>query len=144
MTQVAGRDVVVLGVSAVVVVVATAMGSRLGRGKSSDATAISTALVPPPLPSGAELRTEPPLENVEGGCNFLDHGFGDYERWRSLRVGRVLVPSGRGLDDTASFNLLVHFHGSEPVRKQLAPEGLDLVIAALDAGTRSSHYDHTM
>ena len=43
-----------------------------------------------------------------------------------------------------SFRLLLHFHGAEPVRRQLAPEGLDLVIAAVDAGVGSRAYDQAL
>jgi hypothetical protein len=119
------------------------MSRGLGRG-TEPAPAVPAALVPSPLPSGAELRAAPVVENLETGCSFPDRGFGDYERWRPLRLGKLLVPTGRGLDDAGGFNLLVHFHGAEPIRKQLAPEGYDLVILGIDAGTLSSHYESVM
>jgi hypothetical protein len=58
-----------------------------------------------------------------------------------LPLGRALVPAGRAVAADGSFRLLIHFHGAEPVRRQLAPEGLDLVIAAVDAGVGSHAYD---
>jgi hypothetical protein len=42
------------------------------------------------------------------------------------------------------FRLLIHFHGAEPVRRQLAPEGFDLVIAAVDAGVGSRAYERAL
>jgi hypothetical protein len=73
-------------------------------------------------------------------CHFVDRGFGDYERWRSLPLGRLLVPQAHGVDADGSFDLLIHFHGAEAVRKQIAHERLDLVIAGIDAGVLSSSY----
>ncbi len=95
---------------------------------------------PPPLPSGAAPRQALAAlaESAGEGCTFPDRGFGEYEAWRDLPVGRALVPAR--IHDDGGFDLLVHFHGAEPIRKQLAVEDTGLVIAALDAGTLSSHY----
>jgi len=89
----------------------------------------------PELPTNEERAT---------GCHFAERGFGDYEGWRDLPLGKVLIPAGRAIHDDGSFNLLIHFHGAEPVRKQLAPEGLDLVIAGVDAGTGSRAYERAL
>jgi len=103
--------------------------------------------LPPPLPSGAPPRAleELPAEDERAsGCHFAERGSGDYGDWRKLPLGRVLVPVGRAVAGDGSFRLLIHFHGAEPVRKQLAPEGLDLVIAAIDAGVGSRAYDRAL
>jgi hypothetical protein len=98
--------------------------------------------MPSPLPSGAAAReTRAPVDDLGGGCNFPDHGFGTYTGWRSLPLGRLLVPSAGVTRDDGSFDLLLHFHGAEPVRKELALEGLGLVVYALDAGAGSSQYE---
>src|SRR5262249_36047210 len=100
--------------------------------------------LPPPLPSGAPprgLEDLPADDERASGCHFADRGFGDYGAWRRLPLGRALVPEGRAVGSDGSFRLLVHFHGAEPVRRQLAPEGLDLIIAAVDAGVGSLAYD---
>ena len=102
------------------------------------------------LPRGAPTY-EPDTEAPVSGCHFVDRGFGAYEKWQALdttdlapgdvrRLGKLLVPPGGGLRADGSFDLLVHFHGAEPVRKELAPKDFSLVIFAVDAGTRSSHY----
>jgi hypothetical protein len=54
------------------------------------------------------------------------------------------VPAGRAVGPDGSFRLLLHFHGAEPVRRALAPEGFDLVIAAVDAGVGSHAYELAM
>lgn len=99
-----------------------------------------SALPPPPLPPGADLPSLPAEMSDAASCSFSDRGYGDYERFRPLPLGRVLVPTGHGVDGDGSFDLLIHFHGSDAVRKMLAPEPLDLVIAAVDAGVGSSRY----
>jgi hypothetical protein len=135
------RDGLILGLCGVVV--AAAAGANLSPAASSQAAQVpssSAAPLPPELPSGAPPGApEWPVEEA-ASCHFVDRGFGDYERWRPLALGRVLVPNGHGVDGDGGFDLLVHFHGAEAVRKQLAPERLDLVIAGVDAGTMSSSY----
>jgi hypothetical protein len=135
------RDGVILGLCGVVV--AAAAGANLSPAETSNAAPVSSthaAPLPPELPSGAPPGApEWPVEEA-ASCHFVDRGFGDYERWRPLSLGRVLVPNGHGVDGDGGFDLLVHFHGAEAVRKQLAPERLDLVIAGIDVGTTSSSY----
>lgn len=140
------RDAIVLLVSGAVVLAGAAAAQR---GPAPAAATAQTAglNLPPPLPSGAPMRAfeELPADDERAaGCHFADRGFGDYGAWRKLPIGRVLVPAGRAVAADGSFRLLVHFHGSEPVRKQLAPEGFDLVIAALDAGVGSAAYDRAL
>jgi hypothetical protein len=114
-------------------------------------TALAAAVgLPPPLPSGAPPRGMhelPTDEERDTGCHFTDRGFGDYTAWRRLALpgsallGQVLIPAGGAVTESGSFRLLIHFHGAEPVRKQLAPEGFHLVIAGVDAGVGSAAYE---
>ena len=94
---------------------------------------------PGPLPSGAPAHTSAEHFDSEG-CSFPDRGFGNYEAWRNLPLGRALVRTDSALGADGGFHLLVHFHGAEPVRKQLALDDSELVIVGVDAGTLSSHY----
>jgi hypothetical protein len=114
--------------------------------------AAATVALPPPLPSGAPPRgmEELPTDDErDTGCHFTDRGFGDYAAWRRLALpggappGQVLIPAGGRVKADGSFRLLIHFHGAEPVRKQLAPEGFDLVIAGVDAGVGSLAYERS-
>ncbi len=143
------RDTLWLAVSALVVLAGAAAARHRPAPAASPAPldASDSQLLPPPLPSGAAPRA---LEDLPGdderaaGCHFADRGSGDYGSFRKLPLGRALVPVGRAVAADGSFRLLVHFHGAEPVRKQLAPEGFDLVIAALDAGVGSRAYEHVL
>jgi hypothetical protein len=141
------REALVVLVSAVVVVAGVA-ASR-GGGAPVALPPASAAVIdePAPLPSGAAsnwLEALPVDDERSLGCHFADHGFGDYGGWRRMPLGRALIPTGGGLSSTGSFRLLVHFHGAEPIRKQLAPEGLGLVIVGVDAGVGSHAYERAL
>jgi len=146
-----GWDAALVLVSGVLTVIALA---RAAPSKASAPVATGAVSAEAPalgsLPKGAPTF-EPDTEAPVSGCHFPDRGFGAYGQWRALelpdlatgdvrRLGKLLVPPGGGLHGDASFDLLVHFHGAEPVRKELAPADLPLVVFAVDAGTRSSHY----
>jgi hypothetical protein len=132
------------------------LGAASSREVAAPAAAPSAqaASLPPALPAGAPpwLEELPADDERSAGCHFADRGFGDYGAYRKLAlpggsgrvVWRALVRAGRGVASDGSFRLLVHFHGAEPVRRQLAPEGLDLVIVALDAGVGSRAYDQAL
>jgi hypothetical protein len=140
------RDALVLLLSGAVVLAGAAVVRRLPSAGPAQASAEGPGL-PPPLPSGAPsrgLEDLPTDDERAAGCHFAERGFGDYGAWRRLPLGRALVPEGRGVAADGSFRLLVHFHGAEPVRRQLAPEGFDLVVAAVDAGVGSRAYDRAL
>jgi hypothetical protein len=127
----------VLVVSAAVVIVA---GAR-SRPSIASAPAAASVALPSPLPVGADDDTYRVEQAASEGCTFTDRGFGDYGGWRSLSPGRLLLPPGGGVRADGSYDLLLHFHGAEAVRKEIAPEDLGLVVYALDAGTGSSAYE---
>ncbi len=143
------RDAALLAASGLVLLLAGGAGQSLPAEPAATPQVASGAPEAAPfLPTGAERPTAPDDEvriDDEGvGCAFPDRGFGDYQRWRTLPVGKVLVPGERAVRDDGTYSLLVHFHGAEPVRKELAPERMDLVIAALDAGAGSGKYERAL
>ncbi|MGK4004762.1 hypothetical protein WMF31_19180 [Sorangium sp. So ce1036] len=114
----------------------------LRRGKELSASpAPASASAPAVSSSGLEGgEPEPAAPDAHAACDFADQGFGAYERWRPLPLGRLLVPPARAIGADGGYDLLLHFHGAEPARKVLAPRNLDLVVAGVDLGTRSSEY----
>ncbi|MDC0745525.1 hypothetical protein [Polyangium mundeleinium] len=142
------RDLAVVGLCAAIVVLGSAAhredeGAAANNAETSEASA--PTLTMSPLPNGAPGKPAALVSEAapRSGCDFPDSGFGDYLGWRPLPLGRILVPSSLTVPPDGGFDLLVHFHGTEPVRKQLAPLGLGLVIAGLDTGTLSSGYKST-
>ncbi len=74
-------------------------------------------------------------------CNTPDPGWGIYQRWnRNIRMGQLLAPKGGGLTKRGGFDLIVHFHGHEPIRKELVKVGRGLVLVGIDLGTGSGAY----
>ncbi|WP_434048165.1 MULTISPECIES: hypothetical protein [Sorangium] len=135
------RDALLLAASVGVVGGVLLLRRSNAPGASPAPQAASAPVEPSPLPSGGEPeRAALDEHEAQAGCDFADHGFGAYERWRPLPLGRLLVPPARAIRADGGYDLLVHFHGAEPVRKQLAPRDLGLVIAGVDLGTRSSEY----
>ena len=107
---------------------------------SATPSAIETLAIPP-LPSGAAPRdVTPPDDDPGDGCRFADRGFGDYAAARPAGRGKVFVPQGRAVDADGTFPLLIHFHGGEAVRRELAPEKIDVVFVSVGAGVGSAAY----
>ena len=74
-------------------------------------------------------------------CNTPDEGFGVYDKWdTSISMGQMLAPQLGGLTDDGGFDLIVHFHGHEPIRKEFAPVGGGIVLVGIDLGVRSLPY----
>jgi hypothetical protein len=135
----------VLLASVAVVIAALASGQGRPAGAPAARPGAAATPLPSPLPSGAEQEAiSIPDEDLSGGCDFADRGFGAYGQWHPLPLGKVLIPPGGAAGPGGLYDLLVHFHGAEPIRRELAPLDLGLVIAAIDAGTRSSHYDRAL
>jgi hypothetical protein len=133
----------VLALSGVVLVVAA--GANLSTSRAPQAPAVvgteKAPILPPPLPSGAAEGAPAWLyEDAALGCHFADRGFGDYEAWRKLPLGRALVPRALGVSADGGFDLLIHFHGADAIRKQLAVEPPNLVVAGVDVGLMSGAY----
>jgi hypothetical protein len=131
----------------VVVIAGAAAARRAPPAAPPEPEASAGPGLPPPLPSGAPprgLEDLPADDERAAGCHFVERGFGSFGAWRRLPLGRALVPAGRGVSDDGSFRLLVHFHGAEPVRKQLAPEDFGLVVVGIDAGVGSHAYERAL
>src|SRR5688572_16257760 len=52
-------------------------------------------------------------------CNSPDPGYGVYGRWdRGPSMGQMLAPEKGGLTPNGEFDVMFHFHGHEPARKE--------------------------
>lgn len=81
----------------------------------------------------------PPVEE-DKPCVFEDHGFGQYAPWQDMTgIGRILMPQSGGIDDKGRFDLIVHFHGGDGIRKHLAliEHNAFVLDITLGAGSRS-------
>ncbi len=92
------------------------------------------------LPSGTEpARPTPKLRLGDAGCSIADRGNGELTPAKGPPGAKVWF-SSRAMRPDGSYDLLLHFHGGDAVRKVLAPDTRDLVIATIDRGDSSGDY----
>jgi hypothetical protein len=104
------------------------------------AAAVPTVATPEPT---ASPTVDAPDAGVgeEASCSIQDRGNGRYGEWKTLPLGRVLVPAPA---PTERYDLVLHLHGGEAARKVIAPADLGVVLAAVDAGIGSQAYAEAM
>ncbi len=74
-------------------------------------------------------------------CVAPDPGFGSYEKWVQVApMAHVLPPSKVRLDSARRFDVVFHFHGREPIRKEWVKSMDDVVLVAVDVGIDSGAY----
>jgi hypothetical protein len=108
--------------------------------------ALSLPRVPEELPgSRNRLRLEPltPELRQKGfhECNPHDPlGLGPYAPYERLSLGRALIPQKGGHTPDMGFDVLIHFHGGEAVRKALVQVTRGLTLVMVDLGMGGGGY----
>jgi hypothetical protein len=70
-----------------------------------------------------------------------DPGFGVYDPWgRGPSIGQVLLPHKGGITKRGSFDVVIHFHGHEPIRKEFVKTADGIVLVGIDLGIGSGAY----
>jgi hypothetical protein len=93
----------------------------------------------------AEEAPKPVAKKRRGGinpCMTPDPGFGIYEPWNGsgMSVGQVLMPHQGGVSKNGQFDVVVHFHGHEPIRKEFVKTAKGIVLVGVDLGIGSGAY----
>jgi hypothetical protein len=97
-----------------------------------------------PLPSGAEPAVATPtLVLGANGCTIEDRGNGAFTSVKGPAGAKVWFSPTATRPD-GGYDLLLHFHGGDAVRKVLAPDTHDLVLATIDRGDSSGDYRGTV
>ena len=73
-------------------------------------------------------------------CMTPDPGFGIYDKWSTVGIGRLLAPQRGGVTRKGGFDLIVHFHGRYPIRKEFVREAKGTVLVGVDLGVSSAPY----
>ncbi|MCS6899858.1 MAG: hypothetical protein RMJ98_02040 [Myxococcales bacterium] len=89
-----------------------------------------------PVPQGKRREGPNP-------CMTPDPGFGIYDRWENIALGQMIAPQRGGIRKDGGFDLVVHFHGHEPIRKEFVKTGQGIVLAGIDLGIGSGVYENT-
>ncbi|AKT39444.1 hypothetical protein [Chondromyces crocatus] len=108
--------------------------------------------VPLSEPAGADTygdeapkrRKGPPKPPRRGGinpCMTPDPGFGVHDRWsRAPSMGQMISPHKGGLTKSGGFDVIIHFHGHEAVRKEFVKSENGMVLVGIDLGIGSGAY----
>lgn len=112
-------------------------------------TAARAEGTPNPGPAAPFVAAKPPAwtqtqksarERGENPCNTADPGFGSFERWnRGVSMGQVLLPKRA----RPVYDVMIHFHGHEPVRKEWVRVMDGTVLVGIDLGLGSGPYENT-
>ncbi|MEZ4311537.1 MAG: hypothetical protein R3F14_26170, partial [Polyangiaceae bacterium] len=74
-------------------------------------------------------------------CMTPDPGFGKYDGWsRAVSMGQMIAPKSGGIRKDGGFDVIIHFHGHEPVRKEFVKTSNGVVLVGIDLGIGSGAY----
>jgi LysM repeat protein len=75
-------------------------------------------------------------------CLTADPGYGIYDRWSgaNLRTGVALLPQEGGITGSGRFDVMFHFHGHDPVRKEWVRVMNGAVLVGVTLGIGSGVY----
>ncbi|HYO97403.1 MAG TPA: hypothetical protein VER33_22985 [Polyangiaceae bacterium] len=92
-------------------------------------------------PAASTQTQKTAAERGVNPCNTPDPGFGQYERWsRGIGMGQMLVPKRRP-SSPGGVDVVVHFHGHEPARKEWVHVMDGPVLVGIDLGLGSGPYE---
>ncbi|MGK4006350.1 hypothetical protein WMF31_27275 [Sorangium sp. So ce1036] len=93
---------------------------------------------------GATSSRAAPAKKRRGGinpCMTPDPGWGVYDRWsRAPSMGQMIMPHRGGVTKRGGFDLLIHFHGHEALRKEFVKAADGVVLVGIDLGIGSGAY----
>jgi hypothetical protein len=119
--------------------------------ESSDKPAQPLESSDKPAPAAEDSKPAPrpqsPAKKRRGGihpCMTPDPGYGVYDAWAGTgtSMGQVLMPHQGGVTKNGSFDVVFHFHGHEPIRKEFVKAARGIVLVGIDLGIGSGAYSN--
>lgn len=98
------------------------------------------ASVPPPFVRRPRLTDEQRSKGLNE-CATPDPGEGSLRPKKAFSWGTIQLPKSGGHTGDFGYDVIVHFHGADGVRKALAPLGTGLVLVGVDRGEGSAAYE---
>ena len=93
-----------------------------------------------PAPDTQTRKT--PAERGVNPCDTPDPGFGRYATWsRAPSMGQMIVPKASPLAANGQFDVMFHFHGHEPARKEWVQAMHRPVFVGVTLGIGSGPYE---
>ncbi|EYF01659.1 hypothetical protein [Chondromyces apiculatus] len=85
-----------------------------------------------------------PAKQRRGGinpCMTPDPGWGVHDHWsRAPSMGQMISPHKGGITKSGAFDVIIHFHGHEAVRKEFVKTPTGMVLVGIDLGIGSGAY----
>jgi hypothetical protein len=98
----------------------------------------------PAKPSAATQIQKTSAERGVNPCNSPDPGFGAYEPWnRAPTHGQMLLPKRSRVSVRGDFDVMFHFHGHDPARKEWVRVMDGVVFVGITLGVGSGKYEST-
>jgi hypothetical protein len=95
-------------------------------------------------PSSETQTRKTSAERGVNPCDTPDPGFGRYQSWKRIPGNaQMLVPRASPLSANGEFDVMFHFHGHEPARKEWVQAMTRQVFVAQTLGTGSGPYETT-
>jgi hypothetical protein len=95
-------------------------------------------------PAPATQRSKSVAERGINPCNTPDPGFGAYEHWvRAPGGGLVMLPKRSTVSERGEFDVVFHFHGHDPARKEWVQVMSGVVFVGMTLGVGSGVYENT-
>jgi hypothetical protein len=124
---------------------------KAGKAKTETQDSAKAAPEPEPLAKVPAWVTAKPSSETQtqkaakvrgvNPCNTPDNGFGIYDRWsRESSIGQLIMPQRGGITGDGAFDVMIHFHGHEPVRKEWVRVMEGPVHVGIDLGIGSGPY----
>ncbi|WP_437783566.1 hypothetical protein [Sorangium sp. So ce1097] len=74
-------------------------------------------------------------------CMTPDPGWGVYDRWsRAPSIGQMIMPHKGGVTKRGGFDVIIHFHSHEALRKEFVKTAEGAVLVGIDLGIGSGAY----
>ena len=106
----------------------------------------ATPAAGPTAAAAATPKSSKPPKKRRGGihpCMTPDPGFGAYDTWsRAPSIGQMIAPKTGGVRKDGGFDVIVHFHGHEPIRKEFVKTATGVVLVGIDLGIGSGAYQN--
>jgi hypothetical protein len=95
-------------------------------------------------PPATTQRSKSVAERGMNPCNTPDPGFGSYDHWiRATGPGLIMLPRRGGINERGEFDVVFHFHGHDPARKEWVQAMSGVVFVGVTLGVGSGVYENT-
>jgi hypothetical protein len=104
---------------------------------------VATAAAPTAPPRLTTALTPELARRGYNACYMPETGFGRYGEWIRIGMGaQMIVPRDGGHTDDWGYDVVIHFHGHDAVRRPFVQAVRGTVLVGIDLGISSAPYSH--